>query len=119
MATHSYKELLVWQRSMEIVVLVYQLTSQLPKSEEYAIGDQLRRCAVSVPSNIAEGQKRIGAKEFRHFCGIARGSLAELETQLEIINRVYTIDTVKLQNECDQVGKMITNLMKTIKTSNV
>jgi four helix bundle protein len=79
---NSYQELLVWQRGMEIAKLVYQLTSQFPKSEQYGLTSQLQRAAVSIPANIAEGHARDSTKEFLRYLSIVRGSLAELETLL-------------------------------------
>ena len=76
----NYKDLQVWQRSIELVLDVYKLAQAFPLEERYALGDQMRRAAVSIPSNIAEGHARGSAKEFRHFLSIALGSLAELET---------------------------------------
>ena len=76
----SYKDLIVWQKSMEIVVLIYKLTEQFPTNEIYGLTSQIRRCSVSVPSNIAEGSRRGGQKDYRHFLTIAFGSGAELET---------------------------------------
>ena len=84
MRIRNYKNLLVWQKAMDLVVEIYNITKLLPKEETYCISDQLRRSAVSVPSNIAEGQSRNSVKEFIQFLAIARGSLAELETQLII-----------------------------------
>ena len=80
----SYKELKIWQKGMEIVDDVYQLTASFPKEEVYGLTAQMRRCGVSIPSNIAEGSQRTSAKEFSNFILIAKGSLAELETQILI-----------------------------------
>jgi four helix bundle protein len=79
---HGFRELLVWQKAMELVGLVYRLTSDWPKEERFGLTSQTRRAAVSIPSNIAEGQGRIGPGEFARFVSIAHGSLCELETQL-------------------------------------
>ncbi|MBO5720510.1 MAG: four helix bundle protein [Bacteroidales bacterium] len=84
MKNSNYKNLLVWQKAMDLVVEIYKISKLLPKEEKYGISDQIRRSAVSVPSNIAEGQSRNSIKEFIQFLSIARGSLAELETQLLI-----------------------------------
>jgi four helix bundle protein len=81
---NSYKDLIVWQRAMELVVEIYKLTDKFPKEEIYGIISQMRRCAISIPSNIAEGRRRDGKKDFRRFLIIAYGSGAELETQIEI-----------------------------------
>ncbi len=80
----TYRELLVWQKAKALAVHVYRSTEQFPRSETYGLTSQLRRAAVSVPSNIAEGQGRLTAGEFWHFLGQARGSLLEMDTQLDI-----------------------------------
>jgi four helix bundle protein len=84
MASNTYKDLAVWQKSMDMVRAIYTLTGALPQQELYGLSSQMRRSAVSVPSNIAEGQARNSPREFVHFLHIARGSLAELETQLRL-----------------------------------
>lgn len=107
----SFKDLVVWQKSMLVVKEVYQISSQLPKHELYALGDQMRRCSVSIPSNIAEGCKRHNTKEFRQFCGIAQGSAAELETQLILVMDIYHIDGIStLLADLLEVQKMLTKL---------
>ena len=84
MGIRDYKELKVWQKSMELVKSIYRLTKLLPKEETYVLSDQMRRAAVSIPSNIAEGYDRKTDKELIHFLSVARGSCAELETQMLI-----------------------------------
>jgi len=84
----SYKDLIVWQKSMDLVVAIYDLTDNFPKSEIYGLTSQMRRCSISIPSNIAEGRRRGSPKEFRHFLLISYGSGAELETQIEIAKRL-------------------------------
>ena len=81
---HSYKDLIVWQRSMELVTQVYILTDKYPKTEIYGLVSQSRRCSISIPSNIAEGRRRSSKKDFRNFLIIAFSSGAELETQIQI-----------------------------------
>lgn len=93
---HSYKELFVWQKSMSLVVSVYELTKQFPQSEIYGLTSQMRRCAVSIPSNIAEGRRRGSKKDFRQFLIIAYASGAELETQLEITRRLSFVSEKEL-----------------------
>ena len=93
----SYRDLIVWQRAIEFTEMVYQVTSSFPKHELYGLTNQLRRSAVSVPSNIAEGQARQHAKEFRHFLHIAKGSLAEAHTQLIIASRLHYLPSDKLR----------------------
>ena len=114
MKTSDYKELQVWQKAMDLVVEIYKISKLLPKEEVYGISDQLRRAAVSSPSNIAEGQSRNSAKEFIQFLSIARGSLAELETQLLICTKVNMLsedNIAEAQNITTEVGKMIKGLM--------
>lgn len=118
MATHKFQDLQVWQRSMLITEDVYRITKSLPSDERFALANQLRRCAVSVPSNIAEGQKRLNRQETIQFCGIALGSLAELQTQLILVKKLYQIDTDTLVDECEQVSKMITALIKSLRSKN-
>ena len=110
----SYKELNVWQKAMELVVEVYSLIKLLPKEETYALADQMRRAAVSIPSNIAEGKNRSSNKEYYRFLSIARGSAAELETQLMLCNRLYYISedkTADAVKHCEEVGRMLHGLM--------
>ncbi len=88
MKVKNYRELVVWQKAMTFVELVYRATRQFPREELYGLTNQLRRAAVSVPSNIAEGQGRFSTREFLSFLSIARGSLREAETQLMIAQRL-------------------------------
>ena len=88
MAVQSFRDLRVWQSGMELVVGVYELTRNLPKSEVYGLSSQLQRAAVSVPANIAEGHARHNLREYLQFLSIARASLAEVETYLELIPRL-------------------------------
>lgn len=111
MKTYNFQELRVWQRSMTLVEEAYKVTHLLPKYEQFAPADQIRRCAVSIPSNIAEGQKRLSNKETIQFSSISLGSLGELQTQLLICNRLFAIDVSQLIDECEQVTKMLTKLI--------
>ena len=88
MEAHSHQDLIVWQRAMNLVVSVYRFTEQFPKTEVYGLSSQMRRSAVSIPSNIAEGRKRGTRKDYRQFLLIAYGSGGELETQVEIAKRL-------------------------------
>ena len=109
----SHKDLTVWQKSMDLVVLVYKLMEQLPKEERYSLCDQIRRSAVSIPSNIAEGKSRNSIKEYKQFVGIAKGSAAELETQLLICERIGYLDKEELSEVMgllDEVSKMLAKL---------
>lgn len=89
MALNSYKDLTVWQKSYELVKLIYCITNSLPGSERFGLVSQMRRCAISIPSNIAEGQQRNNIREYRQFIGVAEGSAAELETQLLLCRDLY------------------------------
>lgn len=82
MRVNDYKKLVVWQKSMDLVVAVYSLTDKFPKSEQYGLISQMMRCSVSLPSNIAEGSRRKTTKDFSHFLIMALGSGSELETQI-------------------------------------
>ena len=106
----SFRDLQIWQKSMQLALSVYRLTRDFPREELYGLTSQIRRSAVSVPSNIAEGQGRLNLGEFKQFLGIARGSNCELQTQLELAvglgygNSVQLREAEGLSNE---VGKMI------------
>ncbi len=97
MSFGSFHELKVWQLGMEVAEHVYRLTANFPKSETYGLSSQMRRSAVSIPSNIAEGQGRDSTKEFLHFLAIAFGSICELETQLLLANRFNYLSNEDLQ----------------------
>lgn len=117
---NNYKELRVWQKSMELVIEVYKLTKTLPDSEKFGLISQMNRSAVSIPTNIAEGSGRNHSKEFYQFLGIAKGSLAELETQLEVSRRLgfqNNSDFEELFELTDHVGRMILKLQTAIKGS--
>ena len=115
MDIRSYKDLTVWQKAMDLAAEIYRLVKKLPKDEMYALSNQMRRAAVSIPSNIAEGHARKSTKEFANFLSIAQGSKAELETQVELckkfgyITEADTLNTIELLSE---VGKMLTSLLK-------
>lgn len=118
MKSSNYKELKVWQKAMDLTVEVYELVKLLPKEETYALSDQMRRAVVSIPSNIAEGQGRNSDKEFIQFLSIARGSLWELETQIEICLRIGYIDqslTTSIYNLIAEISKMINALSNSLK----
>ena len=93
----SYRDLRVWQVSMDLVELIYEQTAALPDEERYGLSSQMRRAAVSIPSNIAEGHARTSSKEFLHYLSIAQASLAELETQLEIAVRLNDLLPTELE----------------------
>jgi len=110
----TYKDLIVWQRSMELVVEVYKLTEDFPKTELYGLTSQIRRCCVSIPSNIAEGRRWSTRKDYRKFLTIAFGSGAELETQIEIAKRLGYIkecDCVELDRLLSETMKMLNKML--------
>ena len=92
MKIHNFKELQVWQKAMDLSVFVYQLTGYFPKEEKFGLISQIRRCVVSIPSNIAEGSGRVSDKEFQRFISIAMGSSFELETQVILAFRFKYIN---------------------------
>ncbi|MBI4426041.1 MAG: four helix bundle protein [Candidatus Kerfeldbacteria bacterium] len=109
----SYKELRVWERSRRLVKLVYQITRGFPSDEQYGMVSQMRRSALSIPSNIAEGYVRSTKKEFRQFVAVARGSCAELETQTVIasdLNYLTSGEGETLLREIEVVAKMLSSL---------
>lgn len=118
----DFKDLVVWQKAMELVVEVYKLVKKLPKEELFALSDQIRRAAISIPSNIAEGQGRNSLKEFNQFLAIAKGSKAELETQLLLCVKVNYFDYSEIEtslNLIQEIGKMLNALQKSLlKTNN-
>tara|TARA_R110002050_G_scaffold293182_1_gene449335 strand:+ start:6630 stop:6983 length:354 start_codon:yes stop_codon:yes gene_type:complete len=112
----SHKDLKVWQESMNFVVEAYKISENFPKSELYGLVSQMRRAAVSIPSNIAEGAGRKGEKEFIRFLYIALGSLSEIETQLEIAFRLnYIGDLEEINKSIYFIRKMLANLIKSLK----
>ncbi|MBQ7686191.1 MAG: four helix bundle protein [Bacteroidaceae bacterium] len=113
MKSSDYRQLKVWQKAMDLTVEIYSLVNKFPREENYALSDQMRRSVVSIPSNIAEGQGRNSAKEFVNFLSIARGSLWELETQIEISERLHYIDSGqknKVYEQTEEIGKMLNAL---------
>ena len=117
MSVQSYQDLIVWQKAMEMTAEVYCLVMKLPTSELHSLSNQMRRAAVSIPSNIAEGQARNSTKEFIHFLAIARGSKAELETQLLLCVKIGYLkneDILSAMNILVEVGKMINALIKSL-----
>ena len=115
----SYRDLLIWQKGIKIVFLVYQLVKTFPQDEIYALSNQLKRASVSIPSNIAEGYGRNTNKSFSYFLDISRGSLYELETQLIIAKDLGFISDEKAFNEIlshiEEESKMINSFSKTLK----
>ena len=110
----SYKDLLVWQRSMDLVETIYRTTTKFPPVEQWGLISQMRRAAVSVPSNIAEGYGRQATGEYRHHLSMGRGSLLELETQVLLCRRLKYLeaaDADALLAEIEEISKMLASLI--------
>ena len=120
MKIQSYKELEVWRVAMDLVDLIYDVTASFPAEERFGLSQQMRRCAVSIPSNIAEGSARAGTRELVQFIHISKGSLAELETQVLIARRRHYINNEvafqKISNLITSVGKMLARLSRSLQT---
>lgn len=114
---HHFKNLKVWQKSIDLTTAIYFITTSFPADEKYVLTSQIRRAAVSVPSNIAEGAGRKSPKEFNHFLTISTGSIFELETQIIVAHRLKLIDEL-LMNEISlkisEIQKMLYGLQKSI-----
>ena len=119
MKISSFKELVVWQRAVELATAIYNLTDSFPKEELFGLTSQMRRASVSVPSNIAEGFKRGSRLEFKQFLSIAKGSLAELETQILIaknISKTKHLNFNAADGLTEEVSKMLHSLSKFLKS---
>ena len=119
MVTH-YKQLTVWQKAMELVTEVYTVTADFPECERFGLVSQLRKAAVLIPSNIAEGQGRSSTGEFKQFLGHARGSLFEVETQTliaENLSLTTTARTQLLRQLIEEVGRLLNGLLRSLETS--
>lgn len=115
--TRHYRDLLVWQKAMGLAKAVYRETDALPKSEKFGLQSQMRRAAISIPSNIAEGHGRLDDGHFRQFLANARGSLFELQTQLELASDLELVDKHKvkeLSEAGEEVARMINGLLGTL-----
>ena len=117
MAQKFFKDLIVWQKSIALAVMIQRAAKLLPKEEQYSLSDQMRRAAISIPSNIAEGQQRNSSKEFKHFLHIAKGSLGELETQLIICEQMEYLtneQTEPIFTQLSDVGKLLNGLINSL-----
>jgi len=106
----SHRDLVVWQKAMELAVLTYELTKPMPKSEQYGLTSQMLRAATSVPANVAEGNARGSRKDYARFISIARGSVVELETHLELSVRVHLLNATTVApaiSLADEVSRML------------
>ena len=111
----SYRDLVLWQRAIQICVAVYRFTGSFPREEIYGLTSQLRRASVSVPSNIAEGYGRLSRDQYRHFLGIANGSNLELQTQLVIAKQLgfgNPRESEAIEQMSFEVGKMLTTMLR-------
>ena len=118
MALNSYEDLIVWQKAMDLTVEIYRLVKFLPREETYALSDQMRRAVVSIPSNIAEGHGRNSTREFINFLYIARGSLTEIKTQLQICCRLKYFSESESEyafNLCNEIYKVLNVLISKLK----
>ena len=114
----NYKDLLVWQRSMDLVERIYRIAEKLPEKEKWGLISQMCRAAVSVPANIAEGYGRQSTGEYRHFLSIARGSLSELETHILLCQRLGYLEETEVAsvlNEVEEILKMLAGLISKIR----
>jgi four helix bundle protein len=115
--SRNYRDLVAWQRAMDLVEAVYAVTREFPGDERFALTSQLRRAAVSIPSNIAEGEGRRSRNEFGHFLAVAYGSLREVETQLLIAIRLNYVSEEKCQpafDLTDEIGRIISGLSRSL-----
>jgi len=113
----SYRDLEVWQKAMDLVIECYRMTTKFPKSEIYGLSSQLQRASVSLPANIAEGHQRQHSKEFLQHLSIACGSLAEVETHIQIAGRLGYVgekQVDKILNKTSEVGRMLNGLRRSI-----
>ncbi len=113
----NFRELIVWQKSMDLVKQIYQDSSSIAKEELFGLTAQMRRAAISIPANISEGQARNTAGEFRHFLGIAKGPLAELLTLIILSQNLHFLTTEKgekLLSQCEEIAKMLNGLQKSL-----
>ena len=117
MALKSYNELEVWQLAMSLAEEVYGVVAKFPKDEQFALSSQLRRAAVSVPSNIAEGFGRETTKDFLHFMAVARGSLYEMRTQIELARRLgYAKNPESVLDKADRTAMMLNSLSSKLRS---
>jgi four helix bundle protein len=115
MTVKRYKDLIAWQKAMDLVEQIYKITRNLPKEELYGLTSQLRRAAVSIPSNIAEGHCRNGRREFIHHLSIALGSLGEVETQVILAQRLcYLDDSSSILELTSETGRILVGLMNSL-----
>ncbi len=118
----SYRDLLVWQRALDLAILIYRLSEGFPKTEVYGLTSQVRRASVSIPSNIAEGYGRGSRREYLQFLSIAQGSLKELETQTILaqrLNYATAAQADRILSESEIIGKMLGSLIRSLRPRTV
>jgi four helix bundle protein len=116
----DYRDLVVWQKAIDLTVCIYQLTRALPKDELYGLVSQMRRASVSVASNIAEGRGRLSSAEFRQFLGLAQGSVYELQTRLIVVKRLNLASADALTEAgllSNEVSKMLASFIQTLNST--
>lgn len=116
----DYRNLVVWQKAIDLTVCIYKLTRSLPKDEVYGLGSQMRRASISIASNIAEGRGRLSPAEFRHFLGLAQGSAYELQTQLIVAQTLQLGDIEVLDQAAflsNEISKMLTSFIHTLNSA--
>ncbi len=115
--SNGFRDLVVWKKSMQLAIEIYELTKAFPREEVYGLTSQIRRSVVSIPSNIAEGHGRLNPKEFRQFLGIARGSTYEVQTQLELAKSLGLVSESRIAESSklsQEIGKMIYSLLQSM-----
>jgi four helix bundle protein len=118
MMVHDYRDLIVWQKAIDLVEAIYQATAKFPREELYGLTIQIRRASVSIPSNVAEGHGRTSTRDFLHFLSISHGSLKEVETQIIIAERLKYIDCQTkdhLFEKTSEVGRLISGLSNSLR----
>lgn len=116
--TKSYRDLIVWQKAMNLVIEIYRLTVKFPETEKYGLISQMKRCTISIPSNIAEGRSRKSRIDYRRFLIIAYGSGAELETQIEISKELYSNENLNfkiIDNLLNEIMRILNKIISVIK----
>ena len=117
----SYSDLIAWQKAVKLVTEIYRVSKRFPSEELFGLTSQLRRAAISIPSNIAEGQGRLGRKEFLHFLGNARGSLGEVETQIIIARNLDYLSEAEINDIMElsaEAGRILNGLLSSLKAQN-
>lgn len=118
----SFKDLIVWQKAHKLVLKIYGITKEFPLDEKYGLVSQMRRAAVSIPSNIVEGHSRVGRKEFLNFLSIANGSLNELKYQILLckdLNFINDTDFDSLEKDIEEISKILFSFSKSLKESSL